>query len=87
MRWQIQCKASASEELRTIPKNDLSQLRVAIESLKTTPFPLRAQKLNGAQQLYRLRLGFCRIVYLVDQSTITITVIRSGHRRDVYKNL
>lgn len=41
--------------------------------------------LRGHDGIYRLRVNDIRIIYSVDNQTITITVIDAGNRGQVYK--
>ena len=45
------------------------------------------RKMQGCDDLWRLRVGDYRVVMHIDLVTaiITITVIRVGHRREVYR--
>jgi mRNA-degrading endonuclease RelE of RelBE toxin-antitoxin system len=45
------------------------------------------RKMQGYDDLWRLRIGDYRVVMYIDLDTaiITITVIRVGHRREVYR--
>ncbi len=36
--------------------------------------------------MLRLRVGDYRVVYLVDEGRIVVTVVRVGHRREVYRS-
>jgi mRNA interferase RelE/StbE len=48
---------------------------------------LRHQVLRGNEWhgCYKYRLGTYRIIYQLDQSTKRLTVLKVGHRREVYK--
>ncbi|MFP4457918.1 MAG: type II toxin-antitoxin system RelE family toxin [Clostridia bacterium] len=37
--------------------------------------------------IWRYRVGSYRILAKIEDSTVTITVVTVGHRRDIYKNL
>ena len=52
--------------------------------LAAEPRPPGSEKLKGLQ-LYRVRQGSYRIVYEVLDRDQTVTVIKIGHRRDVYR--
>lgn len=45
------------------------------------------RKMQGHDDLWRLRVGDYRVVMHIDMVTaiITITVIRVGHRREIYR--
>jgi mRNA interferase RelE/StbE len=56
----------------------------AIELLARNPHPPAARKLAN-RLAYRVRVGDYRIIYSVNDTTITIMVLAIGHRRDVYR--
>jgi len=56
----------------------------AVEDLAENP--MRGELLSAEWKgLRRLRVGTYRVVYAFDGSTLMISVIRVGHRRDVYR--
>jgi mRNA interferase RelE/StbE len=55
-----------------------------IEGLAAQPRPSGAKKLQGAQQLWRIRVGGYRVVYAVDDRQRIVDIVRIRHRRDVY---
>ena len=50
-----------------------------------TPRPHGFEKLNGTDQLYRIRVGDYRIVYAVEDERLLVLVVKVGHRREVYR--
>jgi mRNA interferase RelE/StbE len=52
--------------------------------LARNPYPPAARKLSN-RLAYRVRVGDYRIIYSVQESTITIVVVAIGHRKDVYR--
>lgn len=42
-------------------------------------------KLNGADQLYRIRVGDYRRIYAVEDQRLIVLVVKVGHRREVYR--
>jgi mRNA interferase RelE/StbE len=63
------------------------QVRVmkALATLKHTPRPVGATKLEGIEEAYRIRVGDYRVLYRIQDRVLTVTVVRVGHRRDVYR--
>lgn len=47
--------------------------------------PRRAAKLAGTQDLWRIRVGDYRVVYVIADDVLVVTVVRAGHRREVYR--
>jgi len=55
-----------------------------MRDLAKQPRPPGAEKLSG-HDLYRVRQGNYRILYEIVDHDLTVTVIKIGHRRDVYR--
>ncbi len=77
-------KDSVRKDLDSIAKNDLRRIIKRIESLAENPRPLGCEKLSG-QEKYRLRQGNYRIIYSIQDTQLTVWVVKVGHRREVYR--
>ena len=75
---------SAEKELLKLDKNLARRILDKIGLLANDPFGQNSQKL-GRGKGYRIRIGDYRVVYTVDKTARTITVVRIRHRRDVYR--
>jgi mRNA interferase RelE/StbE len=85
-RYRLFIKPSAIRDIQAIgTKADRRRVVARIRSLATDPRPPGCQKLSGADK-YRVRQGRYRIVYRIEDDRLIITVIRVGHRRDVYRH-
>ena len=63
-------------------------IKDVLRSLPQNPFPAGCLQLRTAEgRYYRVRVGSYRIVYEVTHEIRIITIIRVGHRREVYRNL
>jgi mRNA interferase RelE/StbE len=64
-------------------------VRVAarIDELAKDPRPARAVKLAGAEDLWRVRVGDCRMVYQVRDKLLQVLVVLVGRRGDIYRRL
>ena len=82
--YNLSFKKSAEKELRRVPKPYLEKILSKIANLAGQPRPTGTQMLRGDEQYYRLRQGDYRIVYEIDDTQRTITIIKIGHRREVY---
>lgn len=82
--YRILIKRSAAQELETVPLKDRRRLVRRIEALANNPRPMGGQKLSGEEK-YRLRQGDYRILYEISDEELVVTVVRIGHRRDVYR--
>lgn len=41
--------------------------------------------MQGATNAWRLRVGDYRVIFEPDGSTLVVLVLRSGHRREIYR--
>lgn len=77
-------KRSVAKDLRRISNQDVARILSRIEALASDP-RLGAEKLSG-QERYRIRQGVYRIIYEIVDQELIVTIVKVGHRRDVYKN-
>jgi mRNA interferase RelE/StbE len=65
--YKVSPKPSVEKDLRSLPKSALARVLKSLEILANDPFPRQALKLEGGEQLYRLRVGDYGVVYSVNQ--------------------
>jgi mRNA interferase RelE/StbE len=82
--YELLIKPSAVKELEDLCRKDRRRIVARIQDLGEEPRPRGCQKLTG-QDRYRLRQGDHRILFEVDDDADTVTIIKIGHRRDVYR--
>lgn len=87
MSYAIEIKRSAIKDIQKLPKAIAKIILQSIQSLKEDPFTGNATKLKSKEKLYRLRVGNYRIVYTVEKQIDVVTVVKIGHRKDIYKKL
>ncbi|MCL1937602.1 MAG: type II toxin-antitoxin system RelE/ParE family toxin [Candidatus Azobacteroides sp.] len=73
------------KSLDKIPVVYISKIKEAINNLVNNPRPFGCIKLSGFENLYRIRVGIYRIIYIIEDSILTIEVIKIDHRRSAYK--
>jgi len=83
-RYELCFKRSVTKDLRPLSKTDLKLILKRIEALADDPRPPGCEKLSG-QERYRIRQGAYRILYEIEDHRLVITVVKIGHRRDVYR--
>ena len=86
-RYQLTYRKSVAKDLRAIPKKHRQAIVRRIEKLAADPKPPGYIKIKGAKDLFRLRQAEYRIIYQINEDTISILVIKIGHRKDVYRFL
>lgn len=82
--YRVVMEKKASRALVALNPPDRARITGAIELLARNPYPPAARKLTN-RLAYRVRVGDHRIIYSVDDGTITIVVVAIGHRKDVYR--
>ena len=83
--YSVELTRTAEKQLRRIAKRDRSRLLDAIEALGTKPRPQGARKLQGYEDIYRIRVGQYRVVYEVIDDRVVVIVLKLGHRKDIYR--
>ena len=84
-RYRLVFKKSVAKDLRGLPAKDIARLLQCFQALANDPRASGCEKLSGHDR-YRLRQGVYRIVYEIDDNTLTVIVVKVGHRRDIYRN-
>jgi len=82
--YNILLRDSVRKDLEAIPKGDLQRIIERIGMLADDPRPVGNEKLSG-QEKYRVRQGNYRIVYSIQDTELTVWVVKVGHRREVYR--
>jgi mRNA interferase RelE/StbE len=82
--YRVLIKRSASRELEGLELKDRQRVVNRIRKLADDPRPQGCEKLSGNDK-YRIRQGEIRIVYEIADHEFTVTVVKIGHRRDVYR--
>jgi mRNA interferase RelE/StbE len=57
----------------------------AIKNLAQTPRPRGIEKVKSTG-LWRIRQGDCRIIHGIDDNEHLVTIVRVGHRREIYRS-
>ena len=84
--YRLLIKTSARKELETVgDKADRQRLVRRVAALADQPRPPGCEKLSGTEARYRLRQGRYRVVYEIDDAARSVTVVKIGARKDVYR--
>lgn len=83
--YAVELKPSARKELDSLPDTVLTRVIHKIESLARDPRPAGCKKLKGYKDLWRVRIGDWRIVYIIDDAARLVSVTRVAHRSKVYE--
>jgi mRNA interferase RelE/StbE len=85
--YRVEIAPRAERDLRALPREEQERIRPRIDALGANPRPPGAEKLAGAENLYRLRVGAYRVLYQVADRILLVLVLEVGHRREVYRRL
>jgi mRNA interferase RelE/StbE len=86
-RYTVLLTPRATRDLKAI-RNPIAKKRIAeaIDGLESDPRPQGVEKLTDvAPPIYRIRVGDFRILYEINDQTVTVTVARIGDRKFIYK--
>ena len=83
--YRVALVRSARRELESLPRATADRILAALERLTADPRPPGSRKLHGAADLWRLRVGDYRVVYVINdaQKLVDVRVVR--HRKDAYR--
>ncbi|MCH8511379.1 MAG: type II toxin-antitoxin system RelE/ParE family toxin [Kiritimatiellae bacterium] len=83
--YSVEFAANVRKDFRKIPAADAEKILTKIHELTSTPRPIGSRKLKG-EELYRIRIGMCRVVYEIEENRLVVLVVRVKHRKDVYRH-
>jgi mRNA interferase RelE/StbE len=83
--YEVEFSRGAKKQFRKLPIDVQQRIQTKINELAIEPRPNGVKKLQGDDNSYRVRVGDYRVVYELDDDVLIITVIKVGHRSDIYK--
>lgn len=87
MAYRIKIARAAQKQMLLLPRQAQIEIARAIDRLAKAPRPSGCKKLRGTD-LWRLRLGRYRVVYVIDDKARLVTVVKVAPRReDTYQGL
>jgi len=88
LKYVVYYDARAAKELAKIdrPFQILIKRRIeqSAENFQSTAANLKP--LKGKYDYYRLRVGSYRVVFHKDEGLLIITIVRLGHRKNIYRD-
>ena len=83
--YTVDFTTAAAREIRKLERAIRVRVLNEIAALKHDPRPDGCRKLAGEKHAWRIRVGDYRVHYEIADNTVTVTVFRVAHRRDVYR--
>jgi mRNA interferase RelE/StbE len=80
--YSVEFTRAAASQVKKLPLP--ARVLYAVTELQDDPRPYGAKKLTGEQHAWRIRIGHYRVIYDVLDAELLVTIVRAGHRREVY---
>jgi mRNA interferase RelE/StbE len=87
LAYRIEFAPKAERDFKALDGSIRRRMARRIQSLADNPYPQGIKKLEGEDELYRLRVGDYRVLYQVQRQRVVILVVGIGHRRDIYRRI
>jgi mRNA interferase RelE/StbE len=86
LKYQVIFTKNAAKEVKQLNRTDIPRIIEKAESLGDNPRPEGSKKLVGSKQdIWRIRVGNYRIIYLIEEEVKIVKVTKIAHRKDVYR--
>jgi len=86
--YRIEWTAAAAKQLAKLDRPVNHRIGQAVKALADESHPAASTNIVGQPGLFRLRVGAYRVIYLIEERIVTITVVRVGKRDEsTYQNL
>ena len=87
MAYRVEFTPRAERDFKALDGSVRGRIKQRIDSLAENPHPAGIKKIEGEDELYRLRVGDYRILYQVKSKILLVLIVRIGHRREVYRRI
>ena len=84
MKYTIEWAKSAQREFQALPVQQALRVGKAIDGLSAQPRPNGCKKLKGFKDLWRVRIGDYRVIYLVADKVRLVRIERVADRKEAY---
>ncbi|MDR2473157.1 MAG: type II toxin-antitoxin system RelE/ParE family toxin [Tannerella sp.] len=85
--YSVRIKKKAQKQLMDLPLSIAGRIAVIIDGLAENPRPSGSKKLQGYNNVYRIREADYRIIYRIENEILTVEIIKIGHRKDIYRGI
>lgn len=85
MSYKIEFSRKAERQFKDLTNQIQKRLKPKIDALAQNPRPRGVKKLEGEDELYRVRVGDYRVIYQVRDDVLIVLVVSLGDRKEIYK--
>ena len=82
--YSVEFKPSARKELDSLSDPLSMRIIEKIDTLSHTPRPSGCKQLKGYKDLWRIRIGDWRVIYIIDDKAKLISIASIAHRSEAY---
>ena len=83
--YSVTFARSARKELQALDSTIATRVLRRLEVLSISPRPIGVIKIEGADDLWRLRIGDWRVIYRISDREKLVDIIAIRHRKDAYR--
>lgn len=85
MSYKIEFSRKAERQFKALTSQIQKRLKPKIDALVQNPRPREVKKLEGEDELYRIRVGDYRVIYQVQDKALIVLVVKLGDRKEIYQ--
>ena len=83
--YSVLFSSSADKALQKLPEKAQQRITLAVSGLADDPRPVGCVKMQGEENLWRIRVGDYRAIYTIEDKKLIVLVLRVAHRKDAYR--
>ncbi len=83
--YRVVLTPAAERQFAALPHQAREMIAAALVALASNPRPPGCVTLAGAEGLWRVRARHYRVIYLIRDDELIVTVVKIGDRKDVYR--
>lgn len=83
-RYRVDVRPHATRAIRKLSADGRRRVQAIVELLADDPRPPAAKQLTGRPE-WRVRSGDYRVLYLIEDGRLLITVVAAGRRDTIYR--
>jgi mRNA interferase RelE/StbE len=84
VKYKVSFSRAARKELEALPSSLVNRIFPKIEALASNPRPNGVKKLEGEDNMWRIRIGDYRILYTISDSKKEVDIAAVVHRGKAY---
>jgi mRNA interferase RelE/StbE len=84
VRYRVLILPVAQKDHNAIPSPSYESIEERLQALAENPRPPGCKKLKDSGD-WRIRVGVYRVLYSIDDSRSTVTILRIRHRKEIYR--